>query len=198
MGIQNNAFGWPEEAIEELRRLYVTGLSCSQIAKAMTAKFQHTISRCAVFGKIDRAGLRRDAPRRPSMIGVSVPKRAGPVRPKAPTATELRRASDAGVVPLRVAMNNHRIYALPEPLPLPPLREAKISSEPKVWTERKWNECTWVVGGSGADSLSCCAPIAKGSWCAAHGAIGFVRPSSDLADASSRAADVKARKARAA
>lgn len=68
---------WPEDRAATLRKLYQDGLSCGQIARALSAPGRE-ITRNAVLGKLHRLGLRRKGrpappprvrPKRPRFIG---------------------------------------------------------------------------------------------------------------------------------
>ena len=57
-----------------------------------------------------------------------------------------------------------------EPQPLP-------NTFPRPWLTRQPYECGFPVGGFGADTLFCCAPVKPESrYCAAHHAIAYVKP----------------------
>jgi len=60
-------------------------------------------------------------------------------------------------------------------IPLPKLREIRVVSTPKLWTERVERECAFPVGEATEPGrqYSCCAPIlhGRGEYCAPHRAL---------------------------
>lgn len=149
---------WSEDETELLRSLWAGGLSCSQIAIEINRRLRSSYTRNAVIGRACRLKLMgREAPHAPG-------------KPKAE-----RRAPPVRAGSIRVAKNN--IYTEPTPRPAradaPPVAAFSPlpGSEPKPWTERRFAECAWPVGGDGADLLACCLP-ADGSWCPGHAARG--------------------------
>lgn len=154
--------GWTDERIEELKRLWAQGLSASQVAKKLGGT-----TRGGICGKIHRLGLAgRGAPTAPGAY--AKPDRKPAIRHGPPKLPKPRLAVVGGAV-----------FTKAEPrapkLKIPENRFSPLEgSTPKVWTERAHNECTWPVGGEGADTLSCCNPISERSWCAGHMALGTV------------------------
>lgn len=163
---------WPDEHFEELRRQHIAGLSASQIAKALNAKFLSTYSRCAVIGQIHRNLADTDRVRAPS-----APKRTVTVTPR----DQARAFGPTKVPPTIKIAGNGALYEPAEAMapryaaradafaPLP-------GAHPKPWIERGFGECCWPVSDDGA--LSCCEPVFSGSWCVAHDARGHLRTSS--------------------
>lgn len=153
--------GWTDERIDLLKALVAEGLSSSQIATKLK------ITRNAVIGKVSRMGLSR------SPEAVKVAQRLGNVAIRAPAPRPARAVSGPTPSVVRVSSDMRRLYQLPHSVPLEPARQIETGVEPKPWMERAFGECSWPVSGEGADTLSCCAPIAKGSWCKAHARIGY-------------------------
>lgn len=55
----------------------------------------------------------------------------------------------------------------------PPLIALPELSRARPWLERAQGECAFPVGGEGAATLSCCRPVARGDYCAAHRRVMF-------------------------
>src|SRR5476649_1045832 len=69
------AMGWTDERVESLKRLWLDGLSASQIAKQLGG-----VTRNAVIGKVHRLGLSgRATPSHPSRTTFKAPRPARPV-----------------------------------------------------------------------------------------------------------------------
>jgi GcrA cell cycle regulator len=67
--------GWTEERVETLKKLWLDGLSASQIAKQLGG-----VTRNAVIGKVHRLGLSgRAAPSQPTRTVFKAPRPARPV-----------------------------------------------------------------------------------------------------------------------
>ena len=79
--------GWTDERVETLKKLWLDGLSASQIAKQLGG-----VTRNAVIGKVHRLGLSgRAAPSQPARTPFKAPRPARPVS-AAPTPPAPRRA----------------------------------------------------------------------------------------------------------
>src|SRR3954469_23925217 len=82
--------GWTDERVESLKKLWLEGLSASQIAKQLGG-----VTRNAVIGKVDRLGLSGRAapsqPTRPPWPSGAAPPRPPPTPPSsAPPARHAR------------------------------------------------------------------------------------------------------------
>src|SRR5258708_34174835 len=98
------AMGWTDERVETLKKLWLDGLSASQIAKQLGGG-----TRNAVIGKVHRLGLSgRAAPSHPSRPAFKAP------RPPRPMSTPLPRPPSLE----------------PRPPPLPPPRAAPFRGLP--------------------------------------------------------------------
>lgn len=73
---------WPEDRVEELKRRWADGETCSQIARAM----QGGITRCGVVGKARRLGLSR----RPKVVSRYFQPKPVVVKAAPPTPPEPR------------------------------------------------------------------------------------------------------------
>lgn len=142
---------WTDERTDTLKRLWIGGLSASEIARELGG-----ITRNAVIGKVDRLGLLARA--KPSKPGQSAAKAAVARKARLVVAGGGCVIQAPEAPPPRVEIPDD-VYA-----PLP-------GSTPRPWTERKAGECTWLVG----EGLSCCNAVHARGWCASHHAIGTVK-----------------------
>jgi GcrA cell cycle regulator len=145
--------GWTNERVEMVTKLWREGYSASQCAKQLGG-----VTRNAVIGKVTRLGL----PKRPQDVN-RFSQAFKPVRvPRPPKPPKLRIAGggmvfeEAVAPPPRVVIKANAFDALPETAPQP-------------W-EQRGAGCNWPIG----DGLSCCEPVHKFGWCAAHHAAGRV------------------------
>lgn len=163
------SWGWNGARTAELKRRWAAGETGTCIGRALG------VGRGGVIGKINRLGLSKEAraiaiapgTRQRSLTQVRAPKAP-------PVAGEPMRTVNA-----RAIAGQQRIIAIADGvsapiLPLPPQTIVDTGVEPKPWMERTLLECTWPIG-EGHNLRSCCAPIARGSWCERHAEIGFVR-----------------------
>lgn len=157
------ADGWTEWRVILLKKLWLEGLSASQIAKQLRGG----LSRNAVIGKVHRLGLEgRATPSLQRMIRTNRPVRpvaiqVHPIVPPAPSTPNL-------------FINQGRVLEGAPDAPLPPLRVVQADTPPRHWLTRKYRECAWPVGEPErpADQFSCCAPTAEGAtYCEAHVAL---------------------------
>ena len=82
--------GWTDERVDTLKKLWLDGLSASQIAKQLGG-----VTRNAVIGKVHRLGLSgRAAPSQPTRPAFKAPRAARVVAP-APAAAPQRRVVEA-------------------------------------------------------------------------------------------------------
>ena len=80
--------GWTDERVELLKKLWLEGLSASQIAKQLGG-----VTRNAVIGKVHRLGLSgRAAPSQPSRPAFKAPRPPRPLAQPAPRRLEQRAA----------------------------------------------------------------------------------------------------------
>lgn len=152
---------WTDERVEILKTEWATGKSASQIANILGG-----VTRNSVIGKVHRLGLvgRSEA---------SVPRRLAPVAPSKP------RAIRGGfVLPTHGVGNpieNALLAATQNALAQERLEPTDtVNCAPKIWTDRRPNECNWVVSGRGADSMACCNRVHARGWCREHYNVGTV------------------------
>lgn len=137
---------WTQDRIETLARLWREGRSAAAIAQALGG-----VTRNAVLGKIHRLGLSG---------------RARPARP----GSGLHRTESAG---RRRARPRRRVVPPPAAAPGPPADpppEAGLADMRTVGP----HACRWPLGDPRAPGFSVCGrPVARGAYCAAHGALAY-------------------------
>lgn len=169
---------WPEAHFEELKRHRIEGLSAAENAKLLNAKFGTAYTRCAVIGMIHRHVSEADRARRPAKPRRIVLEPRTQARVFGATKVPLY-AKDPRTSPLKKKLDAIAAV-LTEPVPVAGAAFSPLpGSTPKPWTERKYGECTWIVGGEGGDALSCCEPVEARGWCKSHLARGTAKPATE-------------------
>jgi GcrA cell cycle regulator len=178
LGLRKKALvgDWTVEKVEAFKVLWGEGKSGSEIAKALGLR-----SRSAVLSKARRLNLpNRDVAECNRVRAAKRPKGPPKPRPKKrhnnfASINSARRKAKAELIIVGCS-------AAEEPAPPPKVIDKEDAfnplpgSTPKPWTEREFGECAWPVGGEGAETLSCCQKVSKGSWCIDHARLGFQRP----------------------
>lgn len=141
--------GWSDDRVASLKKLWLEGLSASQIAKQLGG-----VTRNAVIGKVHRLGLSgRAAPAAPQRTVFKAPR---PPRPTMATPHAPRRAE----------------AAVHQPVPLPALRE-----EPGTATVLTLGAhmCKWPIGDPSTDDFSFCGARTSqdGPYCQAHARVAY-------------------------
>jgi len=144
------AGGWTDERVASLKKLWLEGLSASQIAKQLGG-----VTRNAVIGKVHRLGLSgRATPAAPSRPAFKAPRPARPVlaQPHAP-----RRAEPA---------------APPAPPPLPAVVEEPGSATVLTLGAHM---CKWPIGDPAAEGFTFCGRRTgpDGPYCAEHARVAY-------------------------
>lgn len=140
---------WTPDRIEELRKLFDAGLTCSQIAREID------VTRNAVIGKLSRLGLSR--PR-----GDVVIRRRPGLRAEGP-----RPATRQSQV--RILRSLHAAMAAPVVVD-------EISDRPRCSLfELGAQNCRWPIGRPGADDFGFCgsAPVEGLPYCAGHARMAY-------------------------
>ncbi|MBV9511746.1 MAG: GcrA cell cycle regulator [Caulobacteraceae bacterium] len=142
---------WSDDRVTALSKLWLDGLSASQIAKQLGG-----VTRNAVIGKVHRLGLSGrgalSAPSRPARISTPVaraPRRTSLVPTRRPLlpAVVVAPAEGPGLVDNLVSLDAHR--------------------------------CKWPIGDPKSADFSFCGRPADGRYCAGHERVG-VRPGTAL------------------
>jgi GcrA cell cycle regulator len=148
---------WTDERVTTLKKLWLDGLSASQIAKQLGG-----VTRNAVIGKVHRLGLSgRAAPSQPARPAFKTP------RPARPAATTMPSA------PRRV------IAAEPAPLPAvaqQPSVPAFRAEEPGSATVLTLGAhmCKWPIGDPSTDGFTFCGRrSSEGPYCGEHARIAY-------------------------
>jgi GcrA cell cycle regulator len=143
--------GWTDERVETLKKLWLDGLSASQIAKQLGG-----VTRNAVIGKVHRLGLSgRATP--------SQPQRTVFKAPRAP-----RPAVSAAPAPRRII----------EPsMPTAQAIQPYISEEPGTATVLTLGAhmCKWPIGDPSSDSFTFCGRRSdrEGPYCMEHARVAY-------------------------
>jgi GcrA cell cycle regulator len=151
---------WTDERVELLRKLWLEGLSASQIASALA----NGITRNAVIGKVHRLGLSG----RIKASAPSIPRvRTKPLRPATPRP------------PIARGNTALALKAMPAEATEPePLEDVVIPiSERVTITELKEAMCRWPMGDPTTAEFRFCGakkpPEATGPYCAYHSRIAY-------------------------
>ena len=148
---------WTDERVTTLKKLWLDGLSASQIAKQLGG-----VTRNAVIGKVHRLGLSgRAAPSQPARPAFKAP------RPARPAATAMPSA------PRRV------IAAEPAPLPAVaqqpsvPVFRAEEPGSATVLTLGA-HMCKWPIGDPSTDGFTFCGRRSSdGPYCNEHARVAY-------------------------
>ncbi|MGH6986510.1 MAG: GcrA family cell cycle regulator [Caulobacteraceae bacterium] len=147
--------GWTDERVETLKKLWLDGLSASQIAKHLGG-----VTRNAVIGKVHRLGLSgRATPSQPSRTLFKTPR---PPRPAVSSGSHLRRPVERHVV-------SH-----PAPKPAPYVEQPGTATVLTLGAHM----CKWPIGDPSSDSFTFCGRRAaeEGPYCVEHARLAYQPP----------------------
>ncbi len=164
---------WTDERVEQLKKMWLDGLSASQIANELG----HGVSRNAVIGKVHRLGL------------------SGRVKSPAPAAARPRKTAEeaprahSGSGGHGVSHMTHGALALaadvmPAPAPAPRVATAEVvipMSERVTIMELRESMCRWPLGDPTHTDFRYCGAkmqIGNGPYCQAHARIAY-QPAQD-------------------
>jgi GcrA cell cycle regulator len=156
---------WTDERVEYLKKLWIDGLSASQIA----AELGQGITRNAVIGKVHRLGLSG----REKSSGSAHPARPRAKQPPRPTAPRSPTLIARGNTALAAAP---RAYAAPAPRPI---EEVVVPiSERVTLLELKEAMCRWPLGDPTQAEFRFCGLKTpdSGTYCAYHARIAYQPP----------------------
>ena len=143
--------GWTEERVSILKKLWLEGLSASQIAKQLGG-----VTRNAVIGKVHRLGLSgRATPSQPARPAFKAP------RPARPVAT--------AAAPRRLAPPPQGGQSL-EPAPVYYVEEEPGSATVLTLGAHM---CKWPIGDPATDSFTFCGRRADGPYCKDHANVAY-------------------------
>ena len=146
--------GWTDDRVETLKKLWLDGLSASQIAKQLGG-----VTRNAVIGKVHRLGLSgRAAPSHPSRPAFKAP------RPPRPMSTPVARPRSL----------EPRAHHLPAPRPAP---FVELPGTATVLTLGR-HMCKWPIGDPASDDFTFCGRRAsdEGPYCIDHARVAYQPP----------------------
>ena len=141
--------GWTDERVELLKKLWLEGLSASQIAKQLGG-----VTRNAVIGKVHRLGLSgRATPSQPARVAFKAPRPARPAVPSAPRRIEPREVVRA------------------EPRQI--LRDETPGSATVLTLGA--HMCKWPIGDPSSDTFTFCGKRsdAEGPYCVQHAQVAY-------------------------
>jgi len=155
---------WTDERVAALKRLWLEGRSAAEVARALSAGTGGAapLTRNAVLGKIHRIGLSRPDRARATGDGSTAAERAA----------KRRDATNAAKAAVVRKMNAEPAKPRPPKVEAVPLAAIE-SPNARPWMEREFGQCAWPLGEAGA-IMSCCNPVARGSYCEGHAAAAFV------------------------
>jgi len=146
--------GWTDERVETLKKLWLDGLSASQIAKQLGG-----VTRNAVIGKVHRLGLSgRAAPSHPSRPAFKAPRAPRPVTHAAP----------------RPRAMEPRLHHAPAPKPAP---FVELPGTATVLTLGR-HMCKWPTGDPSSDDFTFCGrrAVDEQPYCADHARVAYQPP----------------------
>ncbi len=168
---------WTDERVEMLRKLWLEGLSASQIASELS----NGITRNAVIGKVHRLGL------------------SGRAKAPAPSSSRPRPASKPVRAPAprqhAPMVRGNLAYALaPRVMEAPPQPKARLEEVVIPMSERvtimdlRESMCRWPMGDPATPDFRYCggdAPIGEGPYCKFHARVAY-QPAQDRRRARAR------------
>ena len=139
--------GWTDERVELLKKLWLEGLSASQIAKQLGG-----VTRNAVIGKVHRLGLSgRATPSQPARPAFKAPR-----APRPAVATQPRRASEPSL-----------------PAPTAPVYYPEEPGSATVLTLGA-HMCKWPIGDPSTDGFTFCGRRSNdGPYCIEHARVAY-------------------------
>lgn len=142
--------GWTDDRVETLKKLWLEGLSASQIAKQLGGG----VTRNAVIGKVHRLGLSgRATPSKPAPAVVRV------ARPRPVASAPARRAPSAAAASA----------------PTPPQTVVARREEPGSATVLTLgvHMCKWPIGDPSSRDFTFCGRGASGTYCDEHARLAY-------------------------
>ncbi len=148
--------GWTDDRVELLKKLWLDGLSASQIAKQLGG-----VTRNAVIGKVHRLGLSgRAAPSQPSRTMFKTPR---PPRP----------ATTSGLAQRRPPERHHPIAAA-APRPAPYVEQPGTATVLTLGAHM----CKWPIGDPSSEGFTFCGRRSseEGPYCIEHARLAYQPP----------------------
>jgi len=162
------SFSWTDERVEMLKKLWIEGLSASQIAAELGG-----ITRNAVIGKVHRLGLQG---RVKQGINARIPRAARPRKPPQPRGYALRIAggfAPKSITPLQLEARLQEGFAAIDASNI--VAPEVKAVQRKTLLEVGSADCHWPIGDPGsADFYFCGGEAITGvSYCAYHARIAY-------------------------
>jgi GcrA cell cycle regulator len=148
-------FNWTAERVDDLRRMWTAGQSCSEIGR------HFGITRSAIAGKVRRLDLERRAPS-PSPL-------SGRVR-------VVRMGNPKNCNPLGYGSHKNRPKAVPKPVKLIPEPPKPPAALMLPLTALASTSCRWPIGDPGAEGFGFCGCYRFGmsKYCEYHHRLAYV------------------------
>ncbi len=156
-------YGWTDERVETLKKLWIEGLSASQIARQLGG-----VSRNAVIGKVHRLGMAgRAAPSYPSRPTFKSPRAPRPISKTAPQSSSSQSP--------RARSSEPYLYAVPAAAAVS-LVAYEVGPTATVHTLTA-NACRWPIGEPTDDDFGFCGRLRSehSPYCAGHAPMGMRR-----------------------
>ena len=152
---------WTDDRVTTLKKLWLDGLSASQIAKQLGG-----VTRNAVIGKVHRLGLSgRAAPSQPARPAFKAPR---PARPAAQTMPSAPRR----VVTPEHTQNQSVVSAGVAPPTLPAFRDEQPGSATVLTLGA--HMCKWPIGDPSSDGFTFCGRrSSEGPYCGEHARVAY-------------------------
>ena len=160
VGVEASLMGWTDERVELLKKLWLDGLSASQIAKQLGG-----VTRNAVIGKVHRLGLSgRAAPSQPSRPVFKAP------RPARPAPTQAPRRVETHVAHTGAHGGAHQAPSLPAPQPVYYPEEPGSATVLTLGAHM----CKWPIGDPSTDGFTFCGRRSgEGPYCNEHARVAY-------------------------
>jgi GcrA cell cycle regulator len=153
---------WTDERVTTLKKLWLDGLSASQIAKQLGG-----VTRNAVIGKVHRLGLSgRAAPSQPARPAFKAP------RPARPAAQTMPSAPRRVVAPEQSAPTPMTASTQASPPSLPVYRDEQPGSATVLTLGA--HMCKWPIGDPSSDGFTFCGRRSSdGPYCVEHARVAY-------------------------
>ena len=153
---------WTDDRVTTLKKLWLDGLSASQIAKQLGG-----VTRNAVIGKVHRLGLSgRAAPSQPARPAFKAPRPARPAAQTMPSAPR-RVVAEPAPVSAPSPVSTHQ-----QPPSLPALRDEQPGSATVLTLGA--HMCKWPIGDPSSDGFTFCGRRSSdGPYCNEHARVAY-------------------------
>lgn len=155
---------WTDDRVTTLKKLWLDGLSASQIAKQLGG-----VTRNAVIGKVHRLGLSgRAAPSQPARPAFKAPRPARPAAQTMPSAPRRVVASEPSAPTPMTASTSPNVA----PPSLPVYRDEQPGSATVLTLGA--HMCKWPIGDPSSDGFTFCGRRSSdGPYCVEHARVAY-------------------------